>query len=139
MNVLADTSVWSLALRRKAHDLNPVERAAVAELTNLIREGRARIIGLVRQELLSGIKTSSQYEKLRAVLRSFPDEPVMTTDYEAAAKVGNECRARGVAVSVSDMLICAIAIARDWSIFAADPDFKSYARILPLKLHTPRK
>jgi predicted nucleic acid-binding protein len=94
---------------------------------------------LVRQELLSGIKTSSQYEKLRGVLRSFPDEPVSTADYEGAAKVGNDCRARGVAVSVSDILICAMAIARDWSIFAADPDFKSYARILPLKSHTFRK
>ncbi len=139
MNVLVDTSIWSLALRRKAQDLNPAERATVAELTLLVQEGRARIIGLVRQELLSGIKTSSQYEKLRGVLRSFPDEPVATQDYEAAAKAGNECRARGVAVSVSDILICAIAIARDWSIFATDPDFKSYARILPLKLHTPRK
>jgi len=139
VNVLVDTSIWSLALRRKPHDLNPVERAAVAELTSLIQEGRARIIGLIRQELLSGIKTSSQYEKLRAVLRSFPDEPVTTADYEAAAKAGNDCRALGVAVSVSDILICAIAIARDWSIVSADPDFKSYARILPLKLHTPRK
>ena len=139
MNVLVDTSIWSLALRRQAQDLNPSERAAVAELTNLIKEGRARIIGLVRQELLSGIKMSSQYEKLRAVLRSFPDEPVATADYEAAAKAGNDCRARGVAVSVSDMLVCAIALARDWSVFAADPDFKSYARILSLKLHAPRK
>ena len=139
MNVLVDTSIWSLALRRKARDLNPIERAAVAELTNLIQEGRARIIGIIRQELLSGIKTPSQYEKLRDVLRSFPDEPVNTADYEAAAKAGNDCRARGVAVSVADILICAIAIARDWSIFATDPDFKAYARILPLKLHTPRK
>ncbi len=137
MNILVDTSIWSLALRRKAQDLNPVERAAVAELTNLIKEGRARIIGLVRQELLSGIKAPSQYEKLRAILRAFPDEPVATADYEAAAKASNDCRARGVAVSVSDILICAIA--RDWSIFATDPDFKSYAKILPLKLHTPRK
>jgi predicted nucleic acid-binding protein len=135
VNVLVDTSIWSLALRRKAHHLNPAERATVAELTSLIQEGRARIIGLIRQELLSGIKTSSQYEKLRTVLRSFPDEPIGTADYEAAAKAGNDCRARGVA----DILICAIAIARDWSIFATDPDFKSYARILPLKLHTPRK
>lgn len=139
MNVLVDTSIWSLALRRKAYDLNPVERAAVAELTNLIQEGRAKIIGLVRQEVLSGIKMSTQYEKLRAVLRSFPDEPIAMADYESAAKAGNDCRARGVAVSVSDILICAIAMARDWSIFAADPDFKSYAKILPLKLHTPRK
>lgn len=139
MNVLVDTSIWSLALRRKSQDLNPTERAAVAELTNLIKEGRARVIGLVRQELLSGIKSASQYEKLRAILRSFPDESIATADYEAAAKASNDCRARGVAVSVSDILLCAIALARDWSIFAADPDFKSYAKILPLKLHAPRE
>lgn len=139
MNVLVDTSVWSLALRRHAKDLNPAERAAVAELTNLIKEGRAKIIGLVRQELLSGIKAASQYEKLRGVLRSFPDESVSTDDYEAAAKAGNDCRARGVAVSVSDMLICALAVRRGWPVFTADPDFDSYAKILPLKLHSPRE
>lgn len=139
MNVLVDTSVWSLALRRRAKNLNPAERAAVADLTNLIKEGRAKIIGLVRQELLSGIKAASQYEKLRTALRSFPDEPAAIDDYEAAAKAGNECRARRVAVSVSDMLICAIAVGRDWSVFTSDPDFNSYAKVLPLKLHTPRK
>ena len=139
MNVLVDTSVWSLALRRKAQDLSAGEKAAVAELTHLIQEGRARIIGLVRQELLSGIKTPAQYEKLRGILRSFPDEVITTSDYEAAAKASNDCRARGVAVSVSDMLICAIALARDWSIFTTDPDFKNYVKALPLKLHAPRR
>ncbi len=139
MNVLVDTSVWSLALRRKAQDLSAGERSAVAELAELIKEGRARIIGLVRQELLSGIKTSGQFEKLRGILRGFPDEPIGTSDYEAAAKASNDCRTKGIAVSVSDILICVIALARDWSIFAADPDFKTYAKILPIKLHLPRK
>lgn len=139
MNVLVDTSVWSLALRRKTQNLSTAEKAAVVELTSLIQEGRARLIGLIRQELLSGLKTAGQYEKLRAILRSFPDEPVATSDYEAAAKVGNECRAKGVAVSVPDMLICAVALARDFSIFTTDPDFPRYAKILPLQLHTPRK
>ena len=139
MNVLVDTSVWSLALRRKAHDLSAGQKAAVAELTELIQEGRARIIGFIRQELLSGIKTSGQYEKLCGILRSFPDEATTTSDYEAAAKAGNDCRARGVAVSVSDTLICAITLARDWAIFTTDPDFKNYAKVLPLKLHTPRR
>jgi hypothetical protein len=41
VNVLVDTSIWSLELCRKAHDPNPAERAVVAELTNLIKEGRA--------------------------------------------------------------------------------------------------
>jgi predicted nucleic acid-binding protein len=139
VNVLVDTSIWSLALRRKSQDLNPTETAAVSELTNLIKEGRARIIGLVRQELLSSIKVASQCEKLRVVLRSLPDEPIATADYEAAVKASNECRARGVAVSVSDILICAIALARDWSIFATDPTSNPTPEILSLKLHTPRK
>ena len=132
-------SVWSLALRRKVQDLNAAENATVAELTELIKEGRARIIGLIRQELLSGIKTSLQYEKLRVTLRSFPDEPIDTSDYEAAAKASNDCRSKGVTVSIIDILICAIALARDWSIFTSDPDFKDYARILPISLHPPRK
>jgi predicted nucleic acid-binding protein len=138
VNTIVDTSVWSLALRRKVQDLNAAEKASVAELTEVIKEGRARIIGSIRQELLSGIKNSAQYEKLRATLRSFPDEPIDTSDYEAAAKASNDCRSKGVTVSI-DILICAIALARDWSIFTSDPDFKDYASILPIRLHTPRK
>lgn len=139
MNVLVDTSVWSLALRRKAQNLNATETAVVAELSQLIREGRTRLIGLVRQELLSGIRDSGQYEKLRNTLRAFPEEEASLADYEAAAKAGNACRARGIAVSVSDMLICALAMAREWAIFSTDPDFKKYAKILPIQPHTPRR
>ena len=139
MNVLVDTSVWSLALRRKAQSLNAAEAAVVAELSQLIREGRARLIGLVRQELLSGIRDAGQYEKLRNTLRAFPDEEASLADYEAAAKAGNACRAKGIAVSVSDMLICAFAVAREWAIFTTDPDFKKYAKVLPIQLHTPRR
>lgn len=139
MNVLVDTSVWSLALRRKASDLNTEEAAIVGELTHLIHEGRARIIGLVRQELLSGIKNSSQYDKLRNILRTFPDESLDTADYEAAADAGNRCRAKGVAATAADMLICAAAQSRDWSVFSTDPDFQKYAKVLGIKLQSPRR
>ena len=138
MNTLVDTSVWSLALRRKPHNLSASEKSTVAELSELIREGRARILGLIRQELLSGIKSPSQYEKLRAALRAFPDLPVTTADHEAAAKASNACRSKGVVVSVVDILICAVAPAHGCSIFTTDPDFNNYARILPIKLHAPR-
>ena len=87
MNVLVDTSVWSLALRRKSQGLGASEKLLVQELSEIIQEGRAQIIGLVRQELLSGIKTAEQYETLRLHLRSFRDEVVTTSDHEDAAKV----------------------------------------------------
>ncbi|MBZ5580258.1 MAG: PIN domain-containing protein [Acidobacteriia bacterium] len=138
MKVLVDTSVWSLALRRKARDLNQRERFLVRELTELVREGRAGIIGLIRQELLSGIKTNAQFEELRKALRAFPDEPVGVEDHEAAAKAGNACRAKGIAVSVVDILICAVARRRDMAVLTTDPDFNNYARELALKLHSAR-
>jgi predicted nucleic acid-binding protein len=139
MNVLIDTSVWSLALRRKNESLSTKERFLVAELSELIREGRARMIGLVRQELLSGIKATEQYEKLRLHLRSFPDEVVDTSDHEEAAKAGNRCRAKGVVVSIVDILLCAVANKRLWTIFTTDPDFSNYAKVLPLRIHAPRR
>jgi predicted nucleic acid-binding protein len=138
VNVLVDTSVWSLALRRKHHSLSPEEKLLVAELAELIREGRAQVIGLVRQELLSGLRTAEQCESLRQYLRSFPDERISTSDHEEAAKAGNQCRAKGVAVSIVDVLLCAVAMRREWGIFTTDPDFLNYARTLSLKLHAPR-
>ena len=138
MNVLVDTSVWSLALRRKSQSLATNEKLLVQELSETIREGRARIIGLVRQELLSGIKTAEQYETLRLYLRAFHDEVVTTSDHEDAAKAGNRCRAKGIVVSIVDILLCAVAMKREWAVFTTDPDFLSYAKVLPLTLHTPR-
>jgi len=139
VNVLIDTSVWSLALRRSPRHLSPREGAIAAEFAELIKEGRARIIGIIRQELLSGIKAQPQFEKLLKILRAFPDEPLTTADYEAAALASNQCRSKGLAVSVSDMLICAVAQSRDWAIFSTDPDFSRYAKILPIRLHDIRQ
>jgi len=138
MSVLVDTSVWSLALRRRYRHLTTADQAIVAELSELAREGRVHIVGIVRQELLSGIKTTAQYNKLRDALRAFPDEPITTADHEGAAKCSNTCRAKGIVCSVVDALICEIAVVRKWSIFTTDPDFANYARVLPIKLHTPR-
>lgn len=138
MNALIDTSVWSLALRRKVRDLSAVDRAFVEELVDLVNEDRARIIGAVRQELLSGIKVAEQYRRLRLQLRAFLDEPISTSDYESAAKVCNDCRSKGIAATPIDSLICAVALDRQWSIFTIDADFERYAQLLPIRLHAHR-
>lgn len=137
MNVLVDTSVWSLVLRRKPEDLNLSERPIAAELKQLISESRTRLIGPIRQEILSGIKATQQSERLRTHLRAFPDELVNTFDYESAAEANNTCRAKGLTVSIVDALICTIAIDRSFSIFTTDPDFLRFASVLPIKLHAP--
>jgi hypothetical protein len=134
MNILVDTSVWSLALRRQRSP-----RAAEAlELAELIQEGRAAIVGPVRQEILSGVPDQRQYETLRDYLRAFPDVALGSDDYEEAAAFFNRCRAKGVQGSNTDFLICAAAARRQLGILTADADFAHYAKLLPIRIHTPR-
>jgi predicted nucleic acid-binding protein len=139
MQVLVDTCIWSLALRRQSKHLNPGETLLREELRVIIDEGRAQLIGPIRQEILSGIREGVQFERLRENLRAFSDEPLTVWDYELAAKLSNQCRTAGVAGSAVDFLLCAVATDRKWPIFTCDEDFKSYRKIFPIGLHTSRQ
>jgi predicted nucleic acid-binding protein len=137
MMVLVDTPVWSLALRRKPADVNPDERKLTYALANLIQDGRAQIAGPIRQELLSGIREPERFRKLRDQLRAFPEPAVQAEDYEEAASMQNRCRAKGIAGSAIDFLICAIAHRRGWHILTSDDDFPRCARTIPVNLYQP--
>jgi predicted nucleic acid-binding protein len=135
VSVVVDTSVWSLALRRRRTTPEP----EAAELASLIHEGLAAIIGPVRQELLSGIPSKQQFQTLRDHLRPFPDLPLVVDDYEEAASFFNRCRSKGVQGSNTDFLICAVSMRRQFPILTTDEDFSHFARVLPIQLHSPRK
>lgn len=134
MMVVVDTPIWSLALRRRPQVLNEREERLTQVFAELIRDGRAKILGPIRQELLSGIREESPFRKLRAQLRAFDEPRIEVMDYEEAASMNNRCRARGVAGSAIDFLICAVAHRRGWLIFTIDRDFYHYATVLPLRL-----
>ncbi len=138
MMVMVDTPVWWLLLRRAARNLTPEQWLIRKELAELIREDRARIFGPVRQELLSGVRSDEQFERLRDHLEAYEDVTLTTDDYEEAARASNKCRAAGVAGSSVDFLICAVAMKHHWPVFTTDRDFIVYARRLPIKLHSPR-
>jgi predicted nucleic acid-binding protein len=135
VDVLVDTSVWSLVLRRSSRVLNPHQTELAQALRRLVDEGSARVIGPVRQEILSGIRDVAQFERLREMLRAFPDVLLEVDDFETAARFSNDCRARGVAGSPVDFLICALASRRKWPIFTLDVDFQRYSRMLPIDLY----
>jgi predicted nucleic acid-binding protein len=135
MMVLVDTSVWSLALRRKQTDLSLGEQGLKNALQELVQDGRAQIVGPVRQELLSGIRDDGSFRKVRDALRAFDEPQLRIQDYEEAARINNVCRARGIAGSAIDFLICAVAHLRSWEVFTTDRDFARYSKVLPLRLY----
>jgi predicted nucleic acid-binding protein len=134
VNVLVDTSVWSLALRRPTSKDN----AETAELVELVREGRVEMIGAIRQEILSGIRTAEQFRKLRDRLRAFQDVALDESDYEEAAQCFKRCRAKGLQGSNTDFLMCAVSLRRELAILTTDKDFGGFARVLGFELHAPR-
>ncbi len=131
MMVLVDTCVWSLGLRRREHKDDP----EVRELETLIRDGRVRLIGPIRQEILSGIARKAQFDRIRLSLAAFPDLPIAAKDYELAASYYNLCRSKGIQGSNTDFLICAVGVRHEHEIYTTDADFELFARCLPIVLH----
>ena len=129
MSVLVDTSVWSQALRRKNR---PVEQET--NLVKLISEGLVRIIGPIRQELLSGIVDKRQFNKLKKNLSHFHDMPLESSNFELAAEFSKICRKQGIQGSHTDFLICAVAVNYDLEIFTYDKDFNHFLKVLPIRL-----
>lgn len=129
--VLVDTCIWSLALRGPT----PKQIEIAKKLTRLIDENQVRIIGPIRQELLSGYSSKRSYDKLRKKLGYFPNEPIIDADYEAAAEYSNFCRSKGVLGSHIDFLLCAVSMRTKFPVFTTDKDFYNYSKHLPLSLY----
>jgi len=130
VKVIVDTCVWSLALRRS----EPVASREVQALQELIQDGRVAMLGPVRQELLSGVKTPTQFKKLAAALEAFPDEDVGSKDYVEAARCFNRCRSKGVQGSNTDFLLCAVSLRSGFPILTTDADFGLFNKVLRVKL-----
>jgi hypothetical protein len=104
VRVIVDTSVWSLFIRRRSKDLSSRERRIVFAMRRLIADGLTVLIGVGRQELLTGIRDDEAFERVREHLQFFDDEPPEIEDYELAASFDIRCRAVGVAASSVDSL-----------------------------------
>lgn len=137
MTVLVDTTIWSLALRRRRHSLSGAQLRLVEEWRRLVLDGRAGILGLIRQEVLSGVRAPEMFDRLQHHLAGFDCIEIRIDDHDQAARFYNTLRAGGVAGSAVDVLICAVASRVGIPIFTTDDHFSRYAKHLPIRLHEP--
>lgn len=133
--VLVDTSVWSLALRRRRGDLHAEEQRLVREWEDLVRSGTAVLVGPIRQEVLSGIRSPEAFANLQEALGSFGYLEIVPLDYDEAAQLFNRLRSKGITSTPIDLLICVVARRHDIPIFSTDPDFTYIAPHAGLRLH----
>lgn len=132
--ILLDTSLLSRAFRRTR--LGPVEQRLLVVLEALMAgEAPLGLPGIVLQEVLSGVRSEKQFAELeRRLTAAFVILLPTTAEHIEAARLRNKCLAKGVSASGSDCLIAVQAIVGGHELFAADKDFKTIAKHVPLKL-----
>jgi predicted nucleic acid-binding protein len=131
VTLLADTSVWSLTLRRDVATDQPEVHALTEALSG------ADIVvttGLVLQEILQGF---SGPKAARAIIDRFSALAMIDPDredYIAAAEVRNACRRAGVQLGTVDALIAQLCIRHDLTLLTTDQDFVHAANHVRLKV-----
>jgi len=121
VNLVVDTSVWSLVLRRpRVDEDDPHVRAFRWHLES--GDGHF-LIGNILQELLDGLRSTKQFDRLLALLDPYPLlEPDRRT-YVAAARLRAVCRSKGVNAAPIDFLIAAACCQYGFPLLTADRDF----------------
>jgi predicted nucleic acid-binding protein len=133
VNVLVDTSVWSLALRRDASpDIKEIEI-----LTRCLqRQDVLFTTGLIIQELLQGFRGPKQRDRILEHFSSLPLIIPDLTDHIQAASLQTTCRRKGVQIGTIDALLGQLAIGHDLDFLTTDRDFMLMSHHTPLRLLT---
>ena len=131
MRVLVDTSVWSLALRKKG----PVDHPAVRGLSSLLEANEDVVLtGIILQEVLQAFRSETTFRTVARHLAPFPLLRLDRADYVGAAALHRRCAGKGVAVSTADCQIAAAAIRHGCRLLTADADLERIARLSDLAL-----
>jgi predicted nucleic acid-binding protein len=133
LNVLVDTSVWSLALRRDAPPAVP----EVDQLRRSLETGAVYCTGLILQELLQGFAKPRAHgqiiERFRALPLLVPDRE----DHIHAAGLRNQCRRKGIQTGTIDALLAQLCVRYELTMLSTDKDFRNIASVVPLTVWNP--
>jgi predicted nucleic acid-binding protein len=126
VNLVVDTSVWSLVLRRPRVDDSSIHVQAFRK--HLESNNRLFLTGNILQELLDGLRSPKQFDQLVHLLEPFPLLELDRSTYIAAAKLRTMCRVKGVQASPVDFLIAAACTQHGYPLLTADQDFSRIAK-----------
>ena len=131
MNVIVDTSVWSLSLRKEGYDKHPT----VIKLIELIEQNAdIYMVGVIFQEILQAFRKENVFNRIVKYLESFPLLNVDRRIYTNAARIHCRCAAEGLSATTIDCLIASATINSDSYLLTADKDFTYMTKVSDLKL-----
>ena len=133
MSVFADTSVWSLALRRD----EPASSPEIEALRRSLETGSVVTTGLVLQELLQGFPKPQAHAQITAHFAALPMLVPDRDDHVRAAEIRNLCRRRGIQVGTIDTLFAQLCVHHDLPMLTTDRDFQRVAELTRMPMWRP--
>ncbi len=131
MNILADTSVWSHALRRDV----PSGCREVNRLRQALEGGESVFsTGLVLQELLQGFEGPKARRRIIDTFSALPFIIPETRDHIDAADLRNKLRQKGVQAGTIDVLLAHLCLRHGLFMLSLDDDFTHIAHHTALSL-----
>jgi predicted nucleic acid-binding protein len=119
--IIADTGIWIEYFRGKG----PVSEA----LLGLIQGGAIRITGPVVYELLQGAKNKKDADLIKEITQALPRLAVTHETWLLAGDLFFDLRIKGVTLPPSDVLLSALAIENNCSLFTLDHHFNHIPKV----------
>lgn len=116
--ILIDTSAWVDFFRSR----NP----AADLVENYLDSNQVAICGPIQLELIRGIRSSSEKEKVLSLLSGCHRLPQPSHLWEEAGEIGRKVRIRGATIKSMDLLIATYALAHSVPLFTLDKDFQAF-------------
>ena len=119
--ILADTTVWIefFRTRSKTGDI----------LESLIKEGSVWLCGTVLFEILQGVRTEEEKSNVLEMLSDLPYVEMSQSLWQMASEISVSIRKKGLNLPLSDILIAAVAIRNNFSVFTLDKHFEQIPRV----------
>jgi predicted nucleic acid-binding protein len=130
VNILVDTSVWSLALRRDS----PINSPAVLRLKTALQEESVFTTGLILQELLQGFSGPKARKNIIETFAALPLIIPERRDHIDAADLRVKLRQKGVQAGTIDVLLAQLCLRHGLSLLSTDKDFVQMRKCVPLSL-----
>ena len=127
---LIDTSAWIFALRKNPHT------EIKERIDKLLEHHSVVTAGMVKLELLGGVKEDSEFSRLKTYLDALENIEIDSRLWEEASQLAFDLRRKGATVPYTDILIAAVAIRTKAVLLHADSHFDLIAQYAKLKLES---
>ncbi|MDL1969852.1 MAG: PIN domain nuclease [Candidatus Desulfofervidaceae bacterium] len=127
---LVDTSAWIFALRKKFIP------SIKDRIDQLLKDYVVVTNGMIKLELLGGVKTEKEFRRLKSRLNALDEIEVDISVWEIAYQTAFELRQKGITVPYTDILIAASALKSKAILVHADKHFDLMACYIDLEVES---